>query len=179
MRIIFIKKKKKSYILNEKCCICFSQGLWKEACYRIESLILPTIPSLFWLPPIPRQLVESVPPTHSLSCSVFVLVMVFPIPTFSSLLQSSDTWPGPPSASQSHGPCSSGWFSFLFPLISSTISQRLSDYIIFIPSSTLLPPKLYGVFYTLLCLFVYFSYFIVQDSLRSSASSVSYLSLSQ
>lgn len=84
-----------------------------------------------------------------------------------------------PSASQSHGPCSSGWFSFLSPLVSSTISQRLSDYIIFIPSSTLLPPKLYGVFYTLLCLFVYFSYFIVQDSLRSSASSVSYLSLSQ
>lgn len=124
-----------------------------------ESLTLPTSLSLFWLPPIPTQLVESVPPTHSHSCSVIVLVMVFPIPAFSSLLQSSATWPGPPSASQSHGPCSSGCFSFLFPFLSSTISQSLSDHIIFIPSSTLLPLKLYGVFCTFLsplCLCVLF-----------------------
>lgn len=151
------------------------------------SQTLPASPSLFWTPAIPTQLVESLLPTHCLSCSVSTFVStVFPLSAFSSLFHSSGTWPGQlPAlqASQSRGPCSPGSFPFLFTAHFWYYfgTPALSGTILLSPSSTFLPIKTYAIFCLFLsplCLFVCFSHLVVQEPLRSSASPMRYLSLS-
>lgn len=61
-----------------------------------------------------------------------------------------EIWPEPPSASQSHVPHSSSYFSLLSLPTTSTICPSLSDRIIFSSGSTLLLLKPYGNFFYLL-----------------------------
>lgn len=134
-------------------------------------------PFLLWPPPIPTQMLESCPPTgeSSLSCSLSVFVMAFPHSAFSSLFHSYGTRPRQLSGlqtSQSHGPCSPGCFSFLLPSHFWYNFSSPTDPILFSPSSTILPLKIYGIFCLLLspvCFFEYFSYLILQDPVRPSA----------
>lgn len=118
-----------------------------EGKHVTASQALPASPPLFWPPPTPTQLVESLPPTHCLSCSVSVFVMLSPLSAFSSLFHSSGTWPGQLSAlqaSQSHGLCSPRCFAFpsFLPPTFGTTSPAFSGPILFSPSSTLFPFKI-------------------------------------
>lgn len=149
-----------------------------EGKHVTASQTLPASPSLFWTPLIPTQLVESLPPTHCLSCSVSVFVAVFPLST--SHPCSIPLGPDQDNCLLSRHPSPTvlahqvAFPSFLPPIF-GTISPALSGPILFSPSSTLLPLKIYGIFCLVLspfCLFAYFSYLTVQDPLRSSASPI-------
>lgn len=145
------------------------------------SQTFPDSPFLLWPPPIPTQMLESYPPTgdSSLSCSLSVFVMVFPYSSFSSVFHSSGTWLrlSGLQTPQIHGPCSPGFSLLLTSHFWYNFSSPTGP-MLFSPSFTLFPLKIWGIFcllLSLLCFFEYFSYFIAQDPLRSSASPIRHL----
>lgn len=144
-----------SYILNKKMLYLFPSRTMEGSVLVADSSNQP-FPLLATMHSKPAGRIH---PSHTLSLLLFLcLSNGFPKSCLPIPAPVHGIWRGPLSASQSHGPHSSSYFSLLSPPTNSTICPSFSDHIIFSSGSTLLL-KPYGNFCFLpfpLCFCVFF-----------------------
>ena len=157
--------------------------MWRDACYSITD---PSSQPFPLLAPTDSYLADRVPVSHTLSllfclclCNGFpALCLLISVPLLWDLARTILCSSGIPVLSSS---CTKLPSLPFYPPFLVLFFSALSGPFLFSSSSTLLPLKIYGIFcllFSLLHLFAHYSYLIVKDLLRSSASPIRYLSLS-